>query len=587
MFERLKNLRGILYRKIAESEKEEPLPGFRFEKTERIVELPEVDDITKLNVIYPILEPFVYVNIKWDPETKEIIYNCVEPILNEAERKVFEKVFDALIQLVEVELSAMKEKDKAMEYLQKKVNGVLKDFGLQLTQNQYLKIMYFIYKDFLGYNEINTFMLDPNIEDISCDGVNIPVFIVHRKYGSLKTNVTFTDVEKLREFVIKLSERCGRYVSYAEPILDGTLPEGSRVSATLAGDVSTRGPTMTIRKFGEKPLSPVDQILSHTASSEIMAYFWYLVEHGANILFVGGTATGKTTFLNSVSMFIPPEKKIVSIEDTREIKIPHQHWISGLARSGFGIPMASGEKYGEVTMFDLLRESFRQNPDYVIVGETRGQEAYVMFQGMSSGHTSLSTFHANSVDAVVKRLTSPPIDLSPTLIESLNVIVIMNHARDISKSARRTKEIVEIISVDTRTDEVKTNLAFLWSPADDAFTKVNDSQIIQKIIEAKGGDIREAAADLERRKNVLDWLAQKDIKDYIEVSNYINMYYKEPEKLFEVIGTPVEMKKEEKKIIVEQVKKIPVAVQMSSTKPEAERTTILSLLGLKVIKEKH
>jgi len=570
----------MFYKKLAEESKaEEPLPGFRLEKSTRIVELPPIDDITKLRVIYPLMEPFSYANIKWDEDEKSLIYNMIEPVLTEGEKKISERVSEAVIQLVEVELTGMKEKSQAIQYLQKQVDKVLKDFGMKLTQNQYVKIMYFIYRDFIGYNQIDGLMQDPNIEDISCDGIDTPVFIVHRKYGSVKTSIVFDNLDRLREFVIKLAERSGRYVSYAEPILDGTLPDGTRVSATIAGDVATRGPTFTLRKFGEKPMSPVEQIQLNTANAELLAYFWYLVEHGANMLFVGATATGKTTFLNSVCMFIPPEKKIVSIEDTREIRVPHEHWISGLARTGFGIPTPTGEKYGEVTMFDLLRESFRQNPDYVIVGETRGKEAYVMFQGMSSGHISFSTFHANSVDAVVKRLTSPPIDLSPTLIESLNVITIMAHTKE--KNARRVREVVEIISVDPRTEEVKTNLVFLWNPATDTIEKVNDSQIIPKLVESRGGNIEEAKEDLERRKAVLEWLVSKDIKDFLEVVRYVNMFYKEPDKLFQMMGKPEEWKKKV------EPQRVPVEVKPAKAEEKGRRTSLLELLGFRMVREAH
>lgn len=586
VLEKLKQLRGAFYKKLAkETKEEEPLPGFRLEKSRRMVELSDFDDITKVNSIYPLMEPFSYAHVKWDDEEKTLMYDMIEPQLNEREKKLMEKISDAVIQLVDVELSSMKETTQAIQYLQSQVGKVLKDFGLQLTPNQYVKIMYFIYRDFIGLNEIDGLMQDPNIEDISCDGTNTPVFVVHRKYGSIKTSVAFDDLEGLREFVIKLAERSGRYVSYAEPILDGTLPDGSRVSATIAGDVATRGPTFTIRKFGEKPMSPVEQIISNTANAELLAYFWYLVERGANILYVGATATGKTTFLNTCCMFIPPEKKIVSIEDTREIRIPNEHWVSGLARTGFGIPTVTGEKYGEVTMFDLLKESFRQNPDYVIVGETRGKEAYVMFQGMASGHTSFSTFHANSVDAVIKRLTSPPIELSPTLIESLNVVTIMTHTKE--KSARRVKEIVEIISVDPRTEEVKTNLVFLWNPSTDTIEKVNDSQLIPKMVEARGGDMEEAKEDLERRKAVLDWLVSKDIKDYMEVVRYVNMFYKEPEKLFQTMG--VDWKKEGQKVNEQPPQKVPIQVETPKepAKAEGKRTSLLNLLGFKMVRERH
>lgn len=544
---KVKSLRGALYRKLTKKKGESegkkplaemPLPGFEIKKTEHIVEFPSMEDITKIDVTYPLIEPFVHANIKWDPGTKELMYVVVEPKLDEKDKKLIEKISEALIELVEVELTAIQKEGTAIEYLETQIKKVLKEFGIDITAKQYTKIMYYIYRNFVGFNEIEPLLQDPNIEDISCDGTSTPIYIIHRKFGSLKTNIVFNELEYLREFVIKLSERCGRYVSYAEPILSGTLPDGSRVAATLAGDVATRGPTFTIRKFSEKPFSPIDQIRFKTASPEVMAYYWYLVEHGASMLVVGGVATGKTSFLNSICMFIPPEAKIVSIEDTRELRIPSEHWIPSLARTGFGIPMPTGEKYGGVTLFDLLRESFRQNPDYVIVGETRGKEAYVMFQGMSSGHPSMSTFHAGSVDTVIKRLTTPPIELSPTLIESLNVITIMIHAREKGKSARRIREIVEIEKVDAKTNEVKTNVVFQWDPVADIFKWVSPSIIVKRLVEAKGGTVEQAYAEIERRRQILEWLNKKEIIDYKEVTNVINSYYKEPQNLLKEIGLP-------------------------------------------------
>lgn len=579
MFENIKELKGLFYRKVRKATEEEELvlPGFSIRKPKLMIEFPKIDDITKTNITYSLIEPFAYANIKWDEGRKEIVYTVVEPQLNEREKELLHKISDAVVELVDVELSAIKDGQRLIEYLEVQVAKVVREFGLTLTPEEYVKIMYYIYRNFIGYNEIEPFLQDPNIEDISCDGTNTPLYVVHRKFGSLGTNVAFEKMEDLREFVIKLAERCGRYVSYAEPILDGTLPDGSRVSATLAGDVATKGPVFTIRKFSENPFSPIEHIELGTANPEILAYFWYLIEHKSSILIVGGTSTGKTSFLNSLCMFIQPEAKIVSIEDTREIRIPHEHWTPGLARVGFGIPMPTGEKYGEVTMFDLLKESFRQNPDYVIVGETRGPEAYVMFQGMSSGHSSMSTFHAGSVDTVIKRLTTPPIELSPSLIESLDVIVIMVHAKERGKSARRIKEVVEIESVDQRTHEIKTNVVFRWDPASDRHEKVNESVKLKKIVATTGGSEKDAVKEIERRMRIIEWLEQKNVKDYLEVIKYINQYYKEPKKLLESMGESME---------------VPLRVSIEPKKVETEaerpkkRVSVFDLLGFKFIKEK-
>ncbi len=590
MFEKIKNLRGALYRKVVEPKKEEKLdlPGFQIQRPQRIPELLELKDITKMDVTYSILEPFTYANVKWNTNTKELEYLVIEPKLSEDDVNLLKKISDFLIELVEVKLTAIQDTGKAVEYLQQQVNKIIKETGLVLDQNQYVKIIYYIYKNFVGYNEIEPFLQDPNIEDISCDGTETPIYIIHRKFGSLKTNVSFEDPVLLREFIVKLAERSGRYVSYAEPILDGTLPDGSRVSATLANDVATRGPTFTIRKFSEKPFSPSEQIDLGTADSEIFAYFWYMIEHGASILVVGGVSTGKTSFLNSVSMFIPPELKVISIEDTREIRIPHQHWIASLARGGFGIPTPSGAKYGEVTLFDLLKESFRQNPDYVIVGEVRGNETYVMFQGMSSGHPSMSTFHAGSIDTMIKRMITPPIELSPTLLESLDIVAVMVHAREKGKSARRIKEIAEIVSVDPKTDEVKTNVIFRWDPVTDTYVKVNDSMKLEKFATAKGGTLEDAVLEVQRRKRILDWLHSQGPKDYVEFSQRINSYYKEPKAMLKIIGEEEIPELTRPRVAVPTPAPVPKAVEKAREQGEGskKRTSILELLGFKLIRER-
>jgi len=431
--------------------------------------------------------------------------------------------------------------------------------------------MYYIYRNFIGYNEIHVILNDPYIEDISCDGINVPVYVIHRKYGSLKTNIVFSDSENLRKFIVKLAERCGRYVSYAEPILDASLPDGSRVAATIASDVATRGGTFTIRKFTEKPFSPIDQIEFKTANEEILAYIWYLLEHRASLLVVGGTATGKTSFLNSICMFIKPEAKIVSIEDTRELRLTHEHWVPGLARPGFGIPLPTGEKYGSVSLFDLLKEAFRQNPDYVIVGEVRGQEAYVLFQGIASGHASLSTFHAGSATDVVKRLISPPIELPSVLLEGLDAIIVMTFAKEKGGSSRRVKEIEEVVGVDEE-GNVKTICVYRWNPATDTFVKVNESVRLKKIASYFGMSYEDVLKDIERKKRFLAWLHSQGIRDYLQVTQYINEYYKNPEKFKEIIG---EVKREVTKEV--EVRR--------EERPKKKIYPLLSLLGIKLMKE--
>ena len=414
--------------------------------------------------------------------------------------------------------------------------------------DSYTKIMYYIFRDFAGLNEIEPLMHDPYIEDIGCDGTTTNIFVTHRRFGSIKTNIIFENNENLGKFVIKLAERCGRYISYAMPLLDGSLPDGSRVQATLAKDVTTHGPTFSIRKFRQEPLSPIELVNLNTASPELMAYLWMMMEYRASLLICGGVSSGKTTLLNAITMFIPPENKIVSIEDTRELNLPHENWIPSVSRIGFGIPEIGGKIYGEVSLFDLLRESFRQNPDYVIVGEVRGKEAYVMFQGMASGHASMGTIHAGSIDDVIKRLETPPIELSPGLIETLDLIIIMARAREKGDSARRVKEIHEVESIDKVSGNARTVKTFEWVPSSDNYEKnVIESHMIRKISHSTGTSYQEMEKELEKRKKILTWMKNHNVIDFQEVSKYVNLYYKDSQIIMDWVEKDVPPLKEDLK----------------------------------------
>jgi flagellar protein FlaI len=457
-----------------------------------------------------------------------------------------------ITELIDVGLTNLNEEGRALEYLEKKVNKILEEENIKLSSNQYVKVMYYIFRDFIGLNDIEPLMHDPYIEDIGCDGIKSPIYIVHKKFGSLVTNIVFKDIDYLNNFVVKISERCGRYISYARPLLDGSLPDGSRVQASLAKDVTTRGPTFSIRRFRKFPVSPVELMELGTVSSDVLSYMWLVMQSGVSLLTCGGVSTGKTSLLNAMMLFIPPEAKIVSIEDTRELNIPHENWIPAVSRSGFGVPDITGKSYGEVTLFELLKESFRQNPDYVIVGEVRGKEAYVMFQGMASGHPSIGTIHAGSVEDVIKRLETPPIEISPTLVESLDLLIVMIKAKERGESARRIKEVVEIQSIDSDTGKAKILRTFSWNPATDKFEgRIGESELLRKISFEKGIDYQKITQELENRKRVLEWMRRHDVTKYDNVAEFISLYYKDPQSLLKWVEKdihPYEAKEKTKKL---------------------------------------
>ncbi|MCJ7450238.1 MAG: Flp pilus assembly complex ATPase component TadA [Candidatus Nanohaloarchaeota archaeon QJJ-9] len=1025
--------------------------------SQNVVALPEDEDIREVDTRYSLIEPFADAHIKWDEDEESLVYYVDEPSLNEREQEIFDRIKDALEEKIDISLEKLDSTEKIINYLDEKIDEVTAELGIRLSEEEKNKIMYFVYRNFAGLNEIEPLMHDPYIEDIGCSGIGIPVYIVHSKFGSIKTDLKYNSEEELKNLVVKLAERCGKYISYAEPLLDGALPDGSRVNASLTQDVTTKGPTFSIRKFQETPYSAADIIELGTANYDIMAYLWLALEYRKSILISGGTATGKcvapddkihlgngniveaealheevkeertpkelvtmkkdlelenkqvnkfyrlennnpvyrietqrgaevtvtpehpfitnqkgdiekidaenleegafiasprkldpntevqtlkplahdieayasgaqhlvrdlleereenvtelaeeldehpktvscwkennsipwqtleklveegsisqeeameeiegmagmhssiavdvpekvtpelakvvgyiladgnldsnyvhfhntdsdlredfqeslrksfgvegrlrdydripritvsskpvnqmlqhffdipadkpkarhaetpdqilksppeitssylqalfdceadvsnkqteitfntssealahevtnllhrhgivarkrvkevggekyyrivisgksqnqrfleeigfvskdkerkarenireadkdhtntdlvpassllkdikqkegltnkeiadkagvsrrmigrvlneerrpskstiekladnlevetadrsleklkelakdevfwdrvdsiekipaeespdyvydvtvdsshnfaagslplfihnTTFLNSVVTFIPPEQKIVSIEDTRELQLPHENWIPSVARSGFGI---QGQEEGEVTMYKLLKESFRQNPDYVVVGEVRGKEASVLFQGMSSGHPSLGTMHASSPGDVVKRLTTPPINLSPSLVDTLDIIVIMSHAREQGENARRVEAIYEVETI-TPEGSPRTNEYFSWTPVDDTFAVKSDSTLLEEIRQQYGLSQKEMEEEVENRKRVLKWMKEQGHSSFSEVARIVSEYYKNPESVIKAV----------------------------------------------------
>ena len=537
----LKNIRGALYRRI---KKKPPLPKTRsgqmleimrsrakdypkffFLTTKALFSVPSKTDLMKKTaIIYPLIKPYTYASVRWNEKENEVVYHVVEPSLSTREEDILGKLKQGLVQTINISIADIRKEDTMLDFLEKSIRQLLDEYGYTLNEHEYMKIMYYIFRDFVGLNEIEPLLRDPYIEDIGLDGIGIPVYIVHQKFGSIRTNIIYKSEEHLREFVTKISERCDRYISYAEPLLDGTLPDGTRIQASLASDVTTRGPTFSIRKFREAPFSPIDMLRLGTVSPEMLAYIWFVIENGANIMIAGGVATGKTSMLNSLSLFIPHEAKIVSIEDTRELNLMHENWIPGVARAGF-----TGSGVGEVTMFELLKESFRQNPDYLIVGEIRGKEAYVMFQGMASGHASMSTMHAGSVEDLVKRLETKPINISSSHIESLDIVIILVHAREKGKSARRVKEIDEIESIDIATGKPFTRKVFVWQPAEDSFEYKGSQLLLSKISTEKGISMQDIMSEIARRKKFITWMLENNITKMDEVMENIKQYHTAPE----------------------------------------------------------
>ena len=419
-------------------------------------------------------------------------------------------------------------------YLIKRMDQIIDDYALKISTPSKKKIVYFLKKQFLGLDRLEVLMKDPNIEDISCDGSSTPIFVYHRHYGSLRSNVQFENEEELSDFVVKLAQKCGKHISIAEPMLDATMPDGSRLQTTLSTEVTTKGSTFTIRKFKEDPFSPPDLIEFNTMSAEMVAYLWLAVENGINALVAGGTAAGKTSTLNAFSLFIPREAKIVSIEETREINLPHPNWIPGVSRSGFG-EVIGGKVAGEIDMYDLMKAALRQRPEYILVGEIRGREAYVLFQAMATGHTTYSTVHADSAASLIHRLEGKPINIPRIMLQALDIVCIQVISRIKNKRARRCKQIIEIIDIDPTTKEILTNEVFRWDPVDDTFAYNGKSYILERIRAKKDLSREEMAQELKRRSQLLDWMNKNNVREFKKVSTLIARYVENSVQLMEKI----------------------------------------------------
>jgi flagellar protein FlaI len=478
--------------------------------------------------LQPIKDPFSFVRIVYNREMNEYVYEVIEPQMTAEEERVLEFVTGALIKTMDYHFDEATVKEKE-EYIRNSLRELLRKIGLGLNDITQHKITYYIIRDFVGFGPIDVLMTDEMIEDISCDGPGIPLFIYHKKYESMRSNIIFRTDHELDSFVIGLAQRCGKHISVAEPMLDATIPDGSRLQATLAREVTTRGSSFTIRRFRANPFTPPDLLRVKTMSAEMLAYLWLAVEQGESIVICGGTACGKTSTLNAILLFIPSAMKIITIEDTREINLPHENWIAGLTRGGFGARDSDGKLAGEIDMYELLRAALRQRPQYLIVGEVRGVETYTMFQAMATGHTVYSTMHADSVKSMVYRLENPPINLPRILLSSLNIVIIQAQVKVGKGIARRIRNIVEIVGIEPETNELITNTVYVWNSADDNFTYNGHSFLFERIMTMKNMTAAQMKEEFKRRVEIIEWMGKANVRNYIDVANIVASYYKDPD----------------------------------------------------------
>lgn len=468
--------------------------------------------------------------IKFEVSTQKLIYTLIEPELTKEETELLTELKKAFIYVFE-KFSPEYVKLSEREVITQGVKQIIARYRIKVTDEQFKKLTYYLERDFLGLESIQPLMYDPYIEDISCDGLNVPIFVNHLKFGTMEVNRRYIDSDKLNSFIVKLAQKSNQEISLSKPILQGALPDGSRVEAIYGKEISGKGSSYTIRKFRAEPFTPVHLIEFGTMPPLLLAFLWVAVENKQSLLVSGGTATGKTTILNALSLFVPPTNKIVSIEDTPEINLPHEHWLSLVSRESEG--------RAEVTMFDLLKASLRERPDYIIVGEIRGAEAAILFQGMATGHAGLGTVHADKFQDLVNRMTIAPINLPKQLLTEIDLIIFMKQLKVKNNLVRRAASVVEIIDYDSQKDKFYTNELVTFNPTEDTFRFKPTSAVVTKLIERRGGKETAVWTEIEKRRRILELLHTYKILEFKEVTNIIQAYYQNPAEIFNYLDAYV------------------------------------------------
>lgn len=476
-----------------------------------------------------ISEGSAMVTILNNKQTRKNMYFVSEPILTPFEAGLLQQLYKdlkiILLENINVELN---HRNKEL-ILYNNFIKILTIYDIQLDPNSLQKIWYYLRRNYVGYGKLDVLFKDPMIEDISCVGADLPVYLYHRKYTNIETNVIFKE-EELNITIMKLVQMSGKSISSGYPIMNARLPEGSRLEATLGREVTTRGGTITVRKFKAEPITPTDLINSGVFNTEIMAYLWLAVENNKSLIIVGATASGKTSTLNAISLFIPSESKIITIEDTRELTLFHKNWIPGIVRETF-----MGQEAATIDMFELLRSALRQRPEYLIVGEVRGKEAYTLFQAMSTGHTTFSTMHADNVQTAVNRLLNEPINVPLMMLSALDIMAIQVLRYVGQKRVRQLDSLSEFVGINPTTGDIRTRELYRCNPVVDKFVQSGPSKVLADIMNSKGWSKEQLIKELDNREVVLQYLADNFINDYKDFSLIIRMYSSDPETLLSII----------------------------------------------------
>ncbi len=440
------------------------------------------------------------VRLGWDDARGVFEYAPIEPTLSAAEAALADRVRAAIVAAYAADGPAIPfaEADPDSQLAQA-LDDALARLGVAVSADLRDRLGYHLRREFVGYGPVEVPMHDPEIEEVSCAGPGRAVYVTHRRFGPMRTTIVFPEPAALDRWVARFAERAGRPLSIARPIAEGTLDDGSRLSATLGREVTAWGSSFAIRRWSTRPYTPAELVARGTFSAEMMAFLAMAVERGTSVLVIGGTAGGKTTTLNALLSFLPPRAKVVSIEDTRELRLAREHWLPLVTRPSVEPSSAGGSPDDEVGLFELLTTALRERPDHLVVGEVRGREAYTFFQAMAMGQSSFATFHADSVSALVRRLEHPPLDLPRTFLTALPLVLVQRSVTVGGRVERKAVELTEIVEDDPETGELVTNPVYRWRPAERRWAASGYSRLFERWASAEGRSVADLEAERDRR----------------------------------------------------------------------------------------
>ncbi len=479
---------------------------------------------------YPIEVDGAKVEVEIKKEEDTYVYNINLPKFSVGTESLLRYVKNELISNATINLQEMSEQESFVKMKQRflgEITLVLKEKLPHIDPETEKTLAGMLMQDMLGLGEIEFLINDPNLEEIVIQSSKEPVRVYSKKYGWLKTNIFIPTEDSIINYANIIARRVGRQITTLDPLLDAHLLTGDRINAVLY-PINSKGSTIIIRKFSRDPYTIIDLIKNKTCSLDIAALLWLAVEYEMNILVSGGTASGKTSFLNAFMPFIPPNHRIISIEDTRELVLPDfLYWNPLVTRT----PNSEGK--GKVTMLDLLVNSLRMRPDRIILGEMRKhEEAMVLFEAMHTGHSVYATLHADSAPETISRLINPPIDIPANLLKAVNLNVVM--FRDRKKGIRR---ILQVAEFDTEGDRATSNIIYRWVPEKDQIIEHRESmRFFEDLSRHTGLSEIEIKKELAERKRILDWLIKNNLRSIKEVGNAIELFYLDKPSLDEVIS---------------------------------------------------